>query len=207
MRPTHAIEDFLGSRSKIAVLRVLSGVTVPLNASQIAARTGLSHPAVASALAKFVDSGAVEASSAGRATIYRLQRENVYVSSILLPLLQAEAHVPDVLADSLSSAFDPYALSVILFGSYARGDQDEHSDVDVLLVARDREAKKRLDDALADYGPEFRARFGATLSGVTYELRDAVDLVGSRSGLGESIRWEGLTISGLEPGEWAGYAA
>jgi DNA-binding transcriptional ArsR family regulator len=70
MRPNHSIEDLLGSRSRIAVLRELWGVSVPLNASQIAARVHLTRPAVAAVLRDLGEAGIVSSSSAGRANVH-----------------------------------------------------------------------------------------------------------------------------------------
>ena len=54
---TYTIEELLGSRSRVAVLRVLHGVMVPLNASQIAVRARLTRHAVATVLADFASMG------------------------------------------------------------------------------------------------------------------------------------------------------
>ena len=143
MRPTYTIENLLGSRSRIAVLRVLHGVSVPLNASQIAARAKLSHVAAASVLSDFASMGVILSSPAGRATVHWLNRESVYVENMLEPLLQAERDVPEDLVDDLAGAFQDEAVSVVLFGSYARGDQTPGSDVDVALVADDTEVRRR----------------------------------------------------------------
>lgn len=134
MRPTHTIEDLLGSRSRIAVLRVLLGVSVPLNASQIATRTGLTRPAVASVLADLSTIGAVRSSPAGRATIHWLNRVSVYVEHLISPLFEAERRLPEDMLNDLAETFHEHTVSVVLFGSYARGEQAPDSDVDVALV-------------------------------------------------------------------------
>jgi hypothetical protein len=203
MRPTYNIEDLLGSRSRIAVLRVLHGVNVPLNASQIAVRTGLTRPAVAHVLAGFSSMGVVQSSPAGRATVHWLSRQNVYVDGLIDPLFHAEYGLPEDLVDDLAWAFQDLAVSVVLFGSYARGDQLPSSDVDVALVAQDREARTSLEAAAADYAVEFRTRFGASLSALAYTREEASALMQTSPELAESIRRDGVVVSGLSPWEWS----
>lgn len=206
MRPTYTIEDVLGSRSRIAVLRVLHGVDVPLNASQIAARTGLTRPAVASVLAGLYSMGAVRNSPAGRATVHWLCRDNVYVESLVDPLFQAERELPEQLVDDLAWSFQEHAISVALFGSYARGDQTPTSDVDVVLVAENSLMKAALESAAADHAIEFRDRFGASLSALVYTLDEAAALSRTSPELAESIRRDGIVVSGLSPWEWSANA-
>ena len=202
MRPTYTIEDLLGSRSRIAVLRVLHGVRVPLNASQIAARTNLSHVAAATALSEFASMGVVLSSPAGRATVHWLNRQSVYVENLLEPLFQSESDLPEDLVDDLTWSFQDDAISVVLFGSYARGDQTPDSDVDVAFVAENPASKSALESAIAAHTPEFRSRFGASLSALTYTREEAAGLPNSSPDLFGSICRDGVSISGLSPWEW-----
>lgn len=159
MRPTHTIEDLLGSRSRIAVLRVLLGVSVPLNASQIATRTGLTRPAVASVLADLSTIGAVRSSPAGRATIHWLNRDSVYVEHLISPLFEAERRLPEDMLNDLAETFHEHTVSVVLFGSYARGEQAPDSDVDVALVMADGRNASAVESVAADHVTAFRDKF------------------------------------------------
>lgn len=206
MRPTYTVDDLLGSRSRIAVLRVLLGVSVPLNASQIAVRSKLSHVAAASVLSEFASMGVVLSSPAGRATVYWLSRDSVYVENVLEPLFQAERDVPQYLVDDLAWAFQDEAVSVVLFGSYARGDQTPESDVDVALVAENPDTKSALESAIAAHASEFRSRFGASLSALTYTREEAGMLWETSPSLAESLCRDGVVVSGLSPWEWRDHA-
>jgi predicted nucleotidyltransferase len=203
MKPTYRVDDLLGTRSRVAVLRVLHGVDVPLNASQIAARTGFTQPAVASVLADLSSMGIVRSSPAGRATVHWLSRDNVYVENLIDPLFHAERSIPDDLVDKLALAFQDLAISVVLFGSYARGDQTPASDVDIVLVASSSPRKAVLEKAAADHASAFRSRFGATLSYLVYTQEEAAALSITSSELAESIGRDGVVVSGLSSWEWA----
>jgi predicted nucleotidyltransferase len=203
MRATHTVDEILGTRSRVKVLRVLRGVRIPLNASQIAARTGLSRPAVAATLEEFAAMGLVGSTSAGQANVHLLVRENVYVDEIVEPLFAAEERIPGILLDALRSAFGEAAGSVVLFGSYARGDQTAESDVDVVLVARDAGSKQELEARVDDYGYAFRKRFGATLSALVYDAAEAASLAATAPTLADSIQCDALVVSGVHPRDWA----
>lgn len=202
MKPTHSIEALLGSRSRIAVLRALWRATTPLSTSQIAERIRLTRPAVKSALDGFVSAGLVGRSSAGSANVHWLERDNVYAQQYGGRLFEAEIELPQLLEDDLEENFDDVAEAAVLFGSYARGDQEAQSDVDVVLVAADAESKRALDERALDYGTTFRRRWGASLSALTYEAREAGALWRTAPALADSLQSEGLVIFGKGPWEW-----
>lgn len=61
-----------------------------------------------------------------------------------------EAHIKEVIKEfvrSLQSFFGKNLVSIILFGSIARGDFSENSDIDILVVAKDfpKSFSKRID--------------------------------------------------------------
>lgn len=204
MRPTTTVESILGTRSRVAVLRLLRGINVPLNASQIASRTGLTRPAVTSVLHDFAAMGIVRSSSAGRANVHSLEHDNIYVERMIAPLFNTEEHLPDDLTEELRTSFENLTASIVLFGSYARGDQDESSDVDVVLVARDRESQLTIERTIDAYSVRFRRRFGATLSPLVYSTAEAADLLHTAPNLAESLRSDAFVISGTSPWEWLG---
>jgi predicted nucleotidyltransferase len=206
MRPTHTADDILSSRSRVLVLRVLHGVRLPLNASQIAARTHLSQPAVAAVLRDLSMRGLVESSPAGRAWVHTLVRDNVYVQRMVSPVFAAEATIPDELVAAMADLFGGDAVSVILFGSYARGDQDAASDIDVVLVGRDATAKAALIEAMAAVESGLRRRYGAGVSAIVYDLDEAGDLWRRSPALQADLEADGIVACGLSARDWRGDA-
>lgn len=181
----------------------LLGVTVPLNASQIAAHAGLTRPAAATVLDDLAAMGIVRSSSAGRANVHLIERQNIYVERLIEPLFAAEQQLPQDLEEDLRATFADFTESIILFGSYARGEQRVGSDVDVVLVARGEAAKRSLDERLHTYALEFRARYGAVLCEITYEVREASALWRTAPAFLESLKRDAVVVSGRGPWEWA----
>lgn len=196
-------ERVFGNRSRVRVLRVLRGVRVPLNASQIAARTGLTHPAVTSAIETLGALGIVSSSPAGRATVHWLERENAYVREMVDPVFETETSLVDLIAEWLRDEFTDETESVVLYGSYARGEETADSDVDVVLVGADDAAVAHLERTSVDAIAAFRRSFGATLSPVVYHRDDAAALRTRAPGLALEIERDGVTVSGRPADRWA----
>lgn len=195
------MEAILGSRSRVRVLRVLNGVSVPLNATQIAERTRLTKMAVGNVLHELAAMGLVQSSPVGRSTVHTLVRDNAYVERIVSPAFEAEQGMSELLEDDLRSIFGGTACSIVLFGSYARGEQAETSDVDVVLVAAEG-LKGEVERLTDEQGPRFRRRFGATLSPLVYSQREARGLPQRAPALFESIVHDAIVVDGAGPWEW-----
>jgi predicted nucleotidyltransferase len=202
MRPTYSVEQILGSRSRVLVLRLLHYVNVPLNASQVAARSGLSQPAAATALAQLGEMGLVASSPAGRAWVHWLVRDNVYAEQIVSSVFEGETEIVGELLSDLMMAFCEHAVSVVLYGSYARGDQNARSDIDVALVASTVEGKSELDAVVAERSSTFARRWGAPISALVYDVDEAASLADRAPALFEALEREGVVVSGLKVSEW-----
>lgn len=202
MRPTYHIEQILGSRSRVRVLRELAGVRVPLNAAQIAARAGITRPAAGSVLAEFASMGLTENMDVGNARVHWLIHENIHVELLVKRAFEFESHVADMLLEDLRERFAGAAESVLLFGSYARGDQEQESDIDVVLVGADERQKSDLDQLVADELGAFGRRWGASLSVLTYTVDEAAALWRHSPELQRSLEQDGVVVSGRGPSEW-----
>lgn len=203
MRPTHTIETLLGSRSKLAVLRVLHGVAIPLNASQLAGRTRLSWTAVSTVLDELAEMGVINSSSAGRANIHSLNRESVYVTNLIDPLFAAEERIPDEMLADLRRTFESQALAVAVFGSYARDEQVSQSDVDVAIVATDFKAKDLVEETVDTYQAHFLLRYGAPLSAIVYDAMEAAALSEAAPSFAAQLVSGALVVLGPHPREWS----
>jgi predicted nucleotidyltransferase len=148
-------------------------------------------------LNRFVDHGLVLQEDAGRARVYRLNRDHVAAESIS-QLVELRPRLLRRLRDTFEDWHRaPFHASV--FGSAARGDGDVNSDVDIFLV---RPADVREDDeewqkqvvALADQV------FGWTgnHAGIAEIGEDALErLRKERPEIVESIRADAVDISGF----------
>ena len=190
------IETILGNRSGMRVLRVLSGVKVALSVRQIAHQTRLTYPAANDALERLADAGIVFISRSGNTRLFQLVRENIYVEQVISPLFQLERGFREMIVNELRQKLASMAVSVTLFGSFARGEQTPESDVDVLVVTTDIGQKTIVEQFLLDYATGFYYRFGHSLEVLVYDYRQARELQKRAPALFAEIEEDGYVISG-----------
>lgn len=120
-----------------AVLAVLARTDQPLTGRGVAALTNgrVSQKGTNLALRDLVASGLVLAQDHPPAKLYTLNRRHLAARSI-----EELAHLRERLIDAMTHHLDTWAepaAGAWLFGSAARGDGDEASDIDVLIVRPD----------------------------------------------------------------------
>lgn len=115
------------------VLLVLAGTTLPMTGRRIHGIAGrASWSGVRRVLQRMVDSGLVDMTEAGSANLYCLNREHVAVDAVLA-LVDLRGRLFDRIRAAVAEwPIQPVAMAV--FGSAARGDGDEDSDVDLFVV-------------------------------------------------------------------------
>jgi len=82
-------------------------------------------------------------------------------------------NILDEFLQKCKQKFGDDLISIILFGSYARGTAVEYSDVDLLVIAKNL-PKRRIDrhKVLRDIVLEFIYRYGINISPILVEPRD-----------------------------------
>ncbi len=206
MKPTLTANDLFSTPGRVSVLRALWSVEVPMNAAEVARRTRLTHPAATAVLRGLVGLGVVASAPAGRGSTFWINRQSIYVQRMIDPVFGAEQALPELLLESLRQAFEMRTVSAVLFGSYARGDQTPESDIDVIAVTDNGDAKQALEDVRGQISMQFRRQFGASLSLIVYTATEAAELPSRAHDLYESLTREGVRILGVGVDEWGGLA-
>lgn len=96
------LEDVLGSRVNLAVLRYLSAVSGGQSGNEIAKRLGLQQSSVRLALERLVEAGVVIRNDIGRSAAYKVDQRLAFVRTVLVPLFRAEAKLRDRLLSSIA---------------------------------------------------------------------------------------------------------
>jgi predicted nucleotidyltransferase len=115
------------------VLVVLARTVEQMSGRQVArlVRRG-SQPAVNAALDRLVSQGLVRRAAVPPALLYSLNRDH-----LAYPAVEALANLRAELIGRLQAAFDVWKIKPVhasLYGSTARGDGDDDSDIDVFIV-------------------------------------------------------------------------
>jgi predicted nucleotidyltransferase len=102
--------------------------------------------------------GVVKLQPVGKAYQVSLNKESYIVNSLIEPLFAAEKDTVASLVSAVAPFFDdPRIISAAIFGSVARGDEGEASDVDLLIISDDREfanecAARAMDTIVSRFG-------------------------------------------------------
>jgi len=92
----------------------------------------------------------------GRSFSYRLNQTNLFVEKFLRGIFDQERKVYKNILLSIKKKLEKFVTKIILYGSYARGEQTYTSDLDICLVVNKKIPSKKLDmleeELLENYG-------------------------------------------------------
>ena len=167
MRLKAPLDATFATQGHVRVLRALDALPEGLAVSvrDIARRSGMGHPRASQVLADLNAQGLTIRAHAGRADLYKMNRDHV-LSSFLRRLFEDERASERELINALSQGLRPAAHVIdeaMLFGSAARGEAGAGSDVDLAVVTR-RPNDAVLEKTLAVLATEVKKRFGNDVS-------------------------------------------
>lgn len=116
------------------VLGVLARTTAELNLGTVARLAGVSAAQASRVLPRLVALGVVERRDVPPSSLYRMVGENLMARAVL-DLVDVRDRTIDRLRVA-AGAISPAPASLMLFGSFARGEAVAESDIDMLVVRR-----------------------------------------------------------------------
>lgn len=200
VRPVQAVIPGVQGR----ILAVLAEASGELNLRTIARLSGVSPAQASRVLPVLVELGVVERRETPPSALFRLVEGHV-ASQAVLALARARLTVLDEIG-GLASELSPVPVSVIVFGSLARGEADRLSDIDLVVV--------RAADVNEDHEPwvagleRFRVRV-RRLTGNRVELvgvgeEEIARFLGGRRPLWRDVAREGVVVFGRTLAELKG---
>lgn len=129
------LEKALSSKTRIRILKIFHQFPGRVfSLSDIAKITGQSNGAVYPAIAGLAEAGILKLSRVGKTTTYRLNSENP-LSKKVMEIFTVEKETLRKAAEDFTSQLNKkWVVSVILFGSVAREEPNEKSDIDLLII-------------------------------------------------------------------------
>lgn len=162
-------DQVLGSAAKVRILRAMMPLASPVSGNELRMLAGIrSKSGLKTALADLTELGLLTRDDTRRIRFYRINRDHD-LAEPLAALFAAESKRIVSLREALREilergAVQVHIVSIILFGSNARGDARPTSDVDLLVVTQAEEMVERVKEALLDASPEIHRRFGLRIS-------------------------------------------
>ncbi|MGE0307763.1 MAG: nucleotidyltransferase domain-containing protein [Acidimicrobiia bacterium] len=183
-----------GARGR--VLAVLAHTTAELSLSTLARLANVSVAQASRVMPGLVELGLVERREVPPSSQFRLVRQNVAAQAVLS------------LADSLQTALAQLGVeaaalevppaSVIVFGSFARGEADEQSDVDAIVVRPDDvlEDDEIWASSLGHWRRSASAITGNPVEILEVGLSEVRSKLSSRAQLWSDVRRDGVAVHG-----------
>jgi predicted nucleotidyltransferase len=159
----------------------------------VARQAGINHQACAVALRRLEGLGLVIRAGSGHTQLVRLNFEHYLLKSLMLPLLRKERQLLADVRREIAKTFKDKALAVTLFGSVARGQDVEGSDLDLIILTESAD-KKRMIAQAARYSAEFKQRFGLRLSPIVMTPAEASAKARNSQALVKNILDEGIDL-------------
>ena len=186
-----SLADILRTPARLAVARLL--VRLPdkeFTGREVARLLGLSPSTALEALGVLVSRGLAGRRTIGRAYGFQANRDS-YLFGLLGDLLRSEDRTREEMLERARASLGKGALSLVLFGSHARGTAGPASDLDLLVVTEDPGAMEARVDELEAL---FLRRYGLHVDAKVLtprELRDRASLPYVRA-----ARAEGFVVAG-----------
>jgi predicted nucleotidyltransferase len=133
------LEQLFGSRVSIRIIRTLVNYSGKVfTVRKLAEEAGVSSSEAALIVQQLEKQGIVRLQPVGRSYLVSLNEKSYVLNKILRPIVQAEkatlGELVSILRRDLSS---DNIVSAVIFGSVARMNEREDSDIDVLVVSND----------------------------------------------------------------------
>ncbi|MFH1127857.1 MAG: nucleotidyltransferase domain-containing protein [Candidatus Omnitrophota bacterium] len=167
------LDNIFGQYSKVKILRFLVKSQAQLNGREIAKNVDLSHVKVHTALKDLTKQGVVNMHSVGSSLVYWLNEEHVLVKEIIRPAFEKEegvfGHIVQIIVKEIKP---PRPLSVILFGSFAKGGASSDSDIDIVIIYPRSKSKPLISEELSEAGKKVTLLFGNQLASTALSINE-----------------------------------
>jgi predicted nucleotidyltransferase len=196
-----ALEQALGSRSKVAVLRSLFHSKLGHSGSALSRQTGIALFAVQKALATLEGIGLVDVERGRVENRYRLNTQHYLVANGLGALFDGERQMSQALARELGGLLEGKVISAGLFGSFARGGARAGSDIDLFVAVKTLKDKELVSELLSDAQHDLARRYGWPVQAVIFERQRLIRGLRKGQTLLDQVAPDWQHITGLTPRE------
>ncbi len=160
------LEQILGSVVKIKILRTLFRFPTKIfTGRELAGLSGkVSHMAVAKSIKSLEKMNLILIEHHGTSNLLKLNKKS-HLFQILELLFIAERKTIDKLIDDIKKMLNKKTISCILFGSVARKEENLNSDVELLIIAKN---KKLIKDLIYEKQKFFIEKYGIIVNSMVY---------------------------------------
>ncbi|MBI5037076.1 nucleotidyltransferase domain-containing protein [Candidatus Micrarchaeota archaeon] len=184
----------------------MPGLVNEFNIRELAKKAGVSYDAAYRHVKVLIRDGILKERQVGKAVVCRLDLSNImarkYLEKISVSKM-GEFLERDVvlkkalgeLVENLRKTAPNELLCVVLFGSYARGEQKEHSDIDILIISSTFDVREQLERECGG----IEHRYGKDISSLITTASEFVKMLKSKKRMvAHEVQQDGLVLYGFE---------
>ena len=157
------LDNILGQKSKVKILRYLVQYQGDFTGREIARACNISHPIAHKALSDLKDEGVIIMRKVGNCYLHSLAIEHELIKEIILPLFTKENKLLQKVTQILVFTLKNKIESIILYGSMAVGEEKAQSDIDLLIISR-KGQKIFIQKKILAANPKILNKFGNQIS-------------------------------------------
>jgi predicted nucleotidyltransferase len=198
-RPVEAVIPGASGR----LLAALARVEAELPVSTLARIAGVGRTRASAIVAELSALGIVDRREIGRTVMVSLARHNAGGE-----LIDRLAHVRSEVIQrlrSMAAALDPQSETILVFGSFARGEAEAGSDIDVLAVRAPTTDPDKWATALSAFADYAHSLTGNPVQILDYSLDELRRKAGRRARVGrdfwDGVRRDAVVLAGHEIGD------
>lgn len=143
--------DVLTSKAKIKIIKFLLNHVASMSEREIASVLNVSHMSVNRTMRELGELNFVNYVTIGKAHLWRVNRKS-YAFRVLSELFKGVSGIKEPLEDLkeilLNNLPKTLIKKVVLFGSIAKASERSNSDIDVFVLVKDKESKKKLESQI-----------------------------------------------------------
>lgn len=167
MRITNKLDDILNQPAKVKILRFLFNEQDEHTGRAIARAIAMSPSHTYASLQELKSTGVISLRRKGNAVLYKLKEDNYFVRNLLSPLFGKEKSIYSDIITIIKRYLlkDKEAvISIAIFGSVAKTQESERSDIDLLIITANSNDKKRMAKLGEELGVKLAKSFNVALS-------------------------------------------
>ena len=145
---------------------------------------------VRKSLDRLLRQGIVSERAAGHTSGYALNQDHLLINAVLM-VADAKSALTTRIRETVQQQFSFEPTLVVMFGSAARGDMSDDSDIDLLVVIPDGVPEEQADDQLSDLAHSVLTWTGNTVDLLTYREGEVIS-----APIFNSVIREGIEILG-----------
>jgi predicted nucleotidyltransferase len=199
----HPIEAVIPGASG-RLLAALARVDAEMPVSRLAQVAGVGRTRASGLISELAELGIVSRREIGRTTLVRLDRENL--AGDLVDRLGGIRRSATERLRQLASRLEPQPLSMLIYGSFARGTAGSASDIDVLAIRSAGTDPDHWSDALTEFSARAKALTGNSVQILDYEAEDFARRYATREDDAGAEFWlsvsrDAVLLAGMDLGE------